>query len=372
MSAAEPIVTVLTSAVGLGIYIPALLIERQLRARQLAVELEVLEGYYTRAYREAHLAHRDAHHASFALAKLAHQMARGVEHCLDDALVQALLARWLQQERRHFIVWAGFWLPLLERYRRMLGARRLEVDHCRIDAVVSASFRVHPELDGAGHEVWLWSWARRRIEHEIPVSDETPLPFAARGDRLVVHGGGWGIGTYQTTVPELAQTRYALDVVIHDFAEAPPPRVDDRAFMLDPGWCAWVRDAAGISTFPPMIEVSDRARRNALHNVDHHPMYNVIRASKAIISKPGGCTLVDSLASATPVVLLEPYGYGEESNARLWEHMGFGISYAAWRATGYDPEVLTRLHANILNRTRGVDYPRAYAEQLLERAGEAL
>jgi hypothetical protein len=360
------VVTILTSAVGLGLYIPALLIERQLRARQLAVDVEVLEGYYTPSYREAHLEHRNAHHASFALAKLAHRMARGVEHCLDAALVETLLFRWRQQERRHFIVWAGFWLPLLERYRKMLGRGRLEVDHCRIDAVVSASFKVHPELDAAGHEVWLWNWARRRIEHEIPVSNEPPLPFAARSERLVVHGGGWGIGTYQTTVPELAQAGYALDVVIHDLVEAPPARVGDRAFMLDPQWQPWWHDDTGISAFPPMIEVIDRAAGQALRNADHHPLYDVIRTCKAIVSKPGGCTLIDSLGAATPVVLLEAYGYGEESNARLWEHLGFGISHAAWRATGYDPAVLARLHGNILNRTRGTNYPRAYAEQLVE------
>jgi hypothetical protein len=362
-------VTILTSAVGLGLYIPALLIQRQLRARQLAAEVEVLESYYTSAYREAHLAHRDAHHASFALAKLAHRMARGVEHCLDEALVEALLRRWRQQERRHFIVWAGFWLPVLERYRRILGASRLEVDHCRIDAVVSASFRVHPDLDGAGHEVWLWNWARRRIEHEIPVSDEAPLPFAERDDRLVIHGGGWGIGTYQSTVPELEQTRYALDVVVHDFAEAPSARPGDRALMLDPAWHAWLRDATGVPTFPPMIEVVNRAEGRTLRNDDHHPMHDVIRASKAIVSKPGGCTLIDSLAAATPVVLLEPYGYGEESNGQLWEHLGFGISYTAWRATGYDPAVLARLHANIVDRARGIDYVRCYAEERLETQG---
>jgi hypothetical protein len=84
------------------------------------------------------------------------------------------------------------------------------------------------------------------------------------------------------------------------------------------------------------------------------------------LSKPGGCTLIDSLNSATPVILLEPYGYAEESNARIWEYLGFGISYSAWQATGYDGRVLEKLHTNITSRARtGIDYPRAYAEQFL-------
>jgi UDP-N-acetylglucosamine:LPS N-acetylglucosamine transferase len=98
---------------------------------------------------------------------------------------------------------------------------------------------------------------------------------------------------------------------------------------------------------------------------DYHVFHDVIRRAKAIVSKPGGCTLIDSLDAGTPVVLLEPYGYAERSNARIWEHLGFGIAYDAWRETGFDEGVLERLHANIVGRAHaGTDYPGAYAERL--------
>jgi UDP-N-acetylglucosamine:LPS N-acetylglucosamine transferase len=109
--------------------------------------------------------------------------------------------------------------------------------------------------------------------------------------------------------------------------------------------------------------LADRFRAN------FHPFYDVIRRSKAIVSKPGGCTLIDSLSSATPVVFLEPYGSAERSNGKIWEHLGFGISYTAWRETGYDASVLEQLHSNILSRTRAsIDYPRAVAAELLQEA----
>lgn len=366
MSGERSVVTILTSGVGLGLYIPAVLIERQLRRRGIAAEVEVLEGYYTPAYQQAHLAHRDAHHASFALAQLAHRMARDVGHCLEVKRVDDLLARWARQRRQRFVVWAGFWLPVIERYRRMTGLAHVDVDHCRIDAVVSASFKVHPELDALGREVWLWNWAVRRLVHEIGVTDEPPVPYAARGDRLVVHGGGWGIGTYGATVPELARTPYALDVVVHDLSESAGQRADNRVFMLDPSWRTWHGAAGREPAFPPMHEVRDREIVGDLHGGDHHAMHDVIRASRAIVSKPGGCTLIDSLAAATPVVLLEPYGYAEKKNARLWEHLGFGIPYAAWRETGFDIAPLAQLHTNIITRTRGIDYPGSYARRLVE------
>jgi hypothetical protein len=361
------VVTILTSAVGLGIYIPALLIERQLRALGIAAEVEVLEGYYTAGHQQAHIAHREAHHASFALAQIAHRMARGVDHCHDSALLDALLERWRSEDRRDFIVWAGFWLPILRRYADVLGGEALRVDHCRIDAVVSASFKVHPDLDRDGREIWLWNWKDRRLEHEIGVGNAPPVPFDARDLRLVVHGGGWNIGTYRDRIPELASTPYALDVVVHDRTEATLVRSRDRAFMLDPAWCAW-RRTAGEHTFPSMQRLADRTAIDFHRNADHHAMHDVIRCARGIVSKPGGSTLIDSLAAATPVILLEAYGYAEEANARIWEALGFGISYSAWRESGYDDAVLARLHANILQRSPGVDYVRAYAAQLAEIA----
>jgi hypothetical protein len=359
-------VTILASAVGLGLYIPAMLIAHHLRRREINVDVEVIEGYYTPSYQRAHVAHREAHHANFALAQLAHRMARSVEHCLDRDRIDTLLERWRQNERRHFVVWAGFWLPIIERYRQMLRGGGLYVDHCRIDAVISASFRLHGELDACGNEIWLWDGARQRIVHEIPVTDAPPVPFEARTNRLVVHGGGWGIGNYRATIPELADAGYSLDVVVHALAESAGQKNGDRAFILDPDWSPWFGNGEEEPGFPPMCEVTDRVVVARLSNADRHPMHDVIRASKAVVSKPGGCTLIDSLAAATPVVLLEPYGYAEQSNAKLWEHLGFGIRYGAWRETGYDAAVLERLHANIIARARGVDYPRAYSERLVE------
>jgi hypothetical protein len=364
MTDTRPPVTILTSCVGLGLYIPALLIERRLGRLGFAADVEAIEGYYTPARQRAHIAHRDAHHASFALAQLAHRMARSVEHCLDRAKVAALLERWRAERRRHFIVWAGFWLPVIEQYREAARDLDIEVDRCRIDAVVSASFKVHRDLDDGGSEIWLWNWNERRIVHELPVTDSPPVPFVERDDRLVVHGGGWGIGTYRDAASELAKTRYALDIVIHDAAERPAARNTDRALMLDPSWQPWGSGGGASRAFPPMVEVGERAAIALDAGREGHPMHGVIRAAKAIVSKPGGCTLIDSLAAATPVVLLEPYGYAEESNARLWEHLGFGISFASWRATGCDRGILGRMHENIVARTRGVDYPRAYARRL--------
>jgi hypothetical protein len=360
-------VSILTSGVGLGVYIPALLVDRQLHKLGLAADVEVLENYYTPVRQKGHLAFRDAHHTNFALAQMAHRMVRDVQECLDPERVGLLIQSWAKEQRDHFIVWSGFWLPVIEEYRRQASNRHLYVDHCRIDAEISASFKIYPQLQYSGRAIWLWNWAERSLVHRLSAKTGRPLPFGSRDHRLVVHGGGWGIGTYREKAVELRSAGYALDIVIHDGSEA-CRNSRDRYFMLEPDWRPWNKASDGTQEFPPMGELRASHTIAYERNSDYHPFYDVIRGSMAIVSKPGGCTLIDSLNSATPVILLEPYGYAERSNALMWEHLGFGMPYEKWQQTGYDTAVLEKLHLNILAASGiGIDYPQMYVAELERR-----
>jgi len=361
-------VTILTSGIGLGIYIPALLIQRQLERQGLAAEVEVLEGYYTPDSMRRYLAHKEACRANFALAQLSHRMSRGVQHCLDPERLDQLLSGWAREGREHFIVWAGFWLPILQEYRQRVPRLSVELDLCRIDAEVSASFKVHRELEGDGKEIWLWNWKDKTLVHEIPVTPEPPLPFPERENRLVVHGGGWGLGTYRDTLSRLSHAGYALDIVIHDPSERVRYGAGDRCYLVDPAWHPWHRDERQRHVFPAVGVVADDGTITYQRNDDFHPFHSVIRRARAVVSKPGGCTLIDSLASATPVVLLDAYGYAEQSNGAIWEHLGFGLPFAAWEGTGFDAAALAGAHASLMARGRSeAGYPGAYAERLARK-----
>jgi len=360
-------VSVLTSGTGLGVYIPALLIQRQVRELGIAIDVETLEGYYSPESQRRHLAHKTAYHLNFRLAVMANRMARSVETCLDQARIDDLLQRWDAEHRTNFIVWSGFWLPILEKYRRLTDST-LQIDCCHIDACVSASYRPHRRLARDATNIWLWNWQAKKTLFEVCVDDQPPVGFVRRDDRLVVHGGGWGIGTYRDAREELSDPQrgaaWELDVVVHDGAEAVRSRPGDRYFMVDPDWRAWDR-ISGEHTFPPLAEIDcGREARTA----DDHVLYQLIRRSKAIVSKPGGGTLLDSLSSATPIVLLEPCGEAEACNGALWEHLGFGIPLSKWRAAGYNEAILSELHENLLRRRRnGPHYPRDYVIGMRQR-----
>lgn len=361
-------VVILTSAVGLGVYIPALLIRQQLRHYSISVTVEVLEDFYSDTQQQSHLAHAQAHHTNFSLAQLAHRMVRDVQGSVNQEKLQDLLVRWTSQNCRHFIIWSGFWLPILTHFQQ-ITEWNLKLDHCRIDADISASFKIYPELRKWGREIWLWQGDSGTLVYEIAVDVQKPEPlsFEQRQPRLMIHGGGWGIGTYRERVAELVAAGFMLDLVVHDASETAGLRQDDCAYQLQPDWRAWQRDDVGDLRFPPMNRLDNGMSVPCPINTEYHALYDVIRCNQAIISKPGGCTLIDSLASATPVILLEPYGYAEARNGEIWQQLGFGMSYADWRASGYDTNILAKLHNNIVHhKLRGIDYPRSYADSLLK------
>lgn len=357
MNASAPL-TILTSAVGLGIYLPALSIQRGLARGNRLAEVDVIEAYYLPEKQQAHLANRDAQQRDFALAKMANRMVRDIVACLDTTRIDALFALWAQQERVRFVAWSGFWLPLLDAYRRYSGLP-LSVDHCHIDAAVSASFRIQSGLARRGRDIWLWNGERRELGYRIAIGDVPAQPYSQREPALVLHGGGWGLGTYLDKIAELARSDYSLNIVLSQTRAPPKRREGDRHFALDSGWRAWVRDGEGEHGYPPMYEIGADGTRKRMADGDHPAMHGIIRGAKAIISKPGGCTLIDSLAAATPLVLLEAYSASEERNAWLWRELGFAIDYEQWRESGFCEQALRRLHGNLIAaRDIGIDYVR--------------
>jgi hypothetical protein len=238
---------------------------------------------------------------------------------------------------------------VLERYAASAPDTRIELDFCFSDAIESDSFRVHHEPAGVvRREVWLWNWRRRALGRRLPVPAGAPLPFAQRARRLVAHGGGWGLGTYADVLKELSGAGYALDVLGPGSLDWDGRGPLDRRYVSDPEWHPWVRNAAGELTFPPLGEVCPDGEVRYRSQPGFPAAHVNVREAMAVVSKPGGGTLLDSLAAATPVVLLAPWGKPEAKNGALWEELGFGIEFARWRKTGFDHGVLEDLHHRLL------------------------
>jgi len=338
------VIAILTSGVALGVHVPGLLLARRLGERGISSRVDVLEKLFPEQVREKVARSKVAFHRDFRLARAGQRMARDVSVLAGEEEVAGLLESWSRANVRRFVVFSGFWWPILDRAAHGAG-----VDVCHVDSVTSPSFRTAATRPGV-RTIRLLDAAAGTIPYTIPVTRQDPVPWRDRAPRLLAHGGGWGMGTYADAARGLAADGVALDVVCYEAGDLRPAG-DTRFFMRDPAWDPWQDDG-----FPPFGPVLGGVPRYARRR-DHHDSFDLLRADAAVISKPGGGTLLDSLSAATPVLFTDPFGDHEARNAELWERLGLGMPLAGWQAAGRPAGALRRMHDNLMAaRERVPDY----------------
>ncbi|ONI72112.1 hypothetical protein BWI15_18710 [Kribbella sp. ALI-6-A] len=341
------VVEILTSGVALGVHVPGLLLADRIREQGGTAYVSVLERLMPPQTLETTARSKQAFHRDFRVALAGQKLARNAAVSVDPAAVDQLFADWQRRGITRFVVLSGFWLTLLEQYVAKHGP--VAVDVCHVDSVRSPSFDKAGATSLPLRHVWLADADGGGVPCSIPVTRDAPVPWAERDRRLLVHGGGWGMGTYRERAGELLSVGFELDVIAYEQGDLSTSGV--RYFMIDPDWHPWLDD--GYPPFGP-------AGQGFVQRTGHHGSFDLCRQALASVSKPGGGTLLDSLWSATPLVLLEPFGAHERRNADLWISLGYGISFEDWQRKDFAVEVLEELHTALL----AADVP-DYSKELL-------
>ena len=342
-------IEVLTSGVALGVHVPGLLLADRLREQGAEAGVSVLERLLPAEKLRTTAEMKVAFHRDFRLARAGQRVRTDPAAVVAEDAVARLHQRWRDRGVRQFVVFSGFWLPLLERYLSTCDERP-SVDVCHVDSVASPSFRGTPDV--GARQTWLMHAESGTVPCSIPVTRQAPIRWEARENRLLVHGGGWGMGTYRDKTPALRAHGFDLDVVAYEQADVADDGV--RYHLVDPDWHPWLDDG-----YPPFGPAEPGRTPRFRRGAGHHGSFDLCRVALAMVSKPGGGTLLDSLWSATPVVLLDPFGDHEQRNSRLWQDLGFGVSFDDWQACGFSPEVLRRAHESLLAARADVpDYSR--------------
>ncbi|WP_419872630.1 hypothetical protein [Candidatus Pristimantibacillus sp. PTI5] len=335
-------------------------LSRQLICRGIPSEVNVLEDLYLDRIKQKVPAYKKAFHDSFAVARKGAELARDISDCLDSVKVDLLLSKWKQEGRTHFIAATGFWLPVIELYRRRSKELRLHIEFLHLDAAETPSYSVYRECDESFKHTWFYGREDEPMTRRIAMTDGTPAALHQREERYIVHGGGWGIGTYQSAAQELLQAGKRLNVLAY-YDEDMKPHELIQYYRNDPAWSPWVMDESGRMQFPPLARIETGKAPQYVNHEHYPPLFDVILRSAAIISKPGGYSLMESMAAATPFVFLEPFAKHEASNASYWIKQGFGIRYEDWKAEHYAMDTLVRLHENLMRaRDQLIDYGGEY------------
>ncbi|TWP47007.1 hypothetical protein FKR81_33705 [Lentzea tibetensis] len=336
-------IEILTSGVALGVHVPGLLLADRLRERGVPARVTVLERLLPEEKLATTRAMKAAFHRDFRAALVGQRVASNPGDAVSDSRVDSLFAEWAARGARRFVVFSGYWLSIVERYAS--SRDDVQVHVCHVDSTASPSFRgVSPP-----GSVWLADADQGTLPLTIPVSHEPPVPWSERSHALLLHGGGWGMGTYLSHASELLTAGFELDVVAHEESDAVLDDPGVRYHLIDPSWHPWIDDG-----YPPFGRLRHGSRTSFARGTGHHSSFDLMRVSMAAVSKPGGGTLLDSLWSATPLAFLEPFGAHEQRNSELWQRLGFGITLDAWRAQGCSSDVLASLHEALLGVARTV------------------
>ncbi|MDO5304688.1 MAG: UDP-glucuronosyltransferase [bacterium] len=343
------LVTILCSGVALGVYIPAMHLNYALKRAGIETEVIVLENLIYEEKKNKINANKKAFHENFKVALLGQRMAGDIRPSLDQAILDKMYTKWEAEGRERFVVFSGFWIPILQDYEARIAPGKIDVELCHMDVAISASWKKYMYDSPCYHHRWFFSIDKHQLGYEFPVDYNMPLSFEERENRYMIHGGGWGMGTYQSKIPELEAAQIPLDIVAYAENEINLSHTNNRYFMTDPNWSPWLKNQEGEHEFPPFAQiVKDVKSTKFINHKNRTEVLDVIGTCKAIISKPGGATLVDSLASATPMIMLDPFGGYEKKNAELWIELGFGIDYDTWRESNYDETIIKKLHENLM------------------------
>ncbi|MBB3108131.1 hypothetical protein FHS18_000159 [Paenibacillus phyllosphaerae] len=345
---------VLCSGFGLGFYNPGLLLCAQLERRGISAEALVFESCLRNDKIDGIGSTRSAYHHNFQAALVGAKMPIDTRNSLDEDKVEQLLAEWERGGAGNFVLLSGNWVYLIDLYKQRAKVP-VQADILYVDSDYAPSFaslrKFVPDYETGYRELWPFNSRTSEITAYLPVSEDPAIPFAQRESRYVVHGGGWGMGTYQHTIPELEARGLLLDIVAYEWGETRRSgSAASRYYMNDPNWHTWDTDAEGKHTFPPFSQIIDGEAVGFAIHPDRHGLYDVIRRAKGIVSKPGAGTLIDSLASATPIIMLDAFGKHEQKNADLWMKHGLGIRYADWLSSGCNESLLDLPHANLLKK----------------------
>jgi hypothetical protein len=251
----------------------------------------------------------------------------------DDEKVNNLLQVWKNRKINTFIVFSGNWGSVLKKYRDYICREVVKV--CiHMDCDIAPSWKnFNMDCDAA---FWIVGNNEHIIDSYIALEDICPTPFNQRENRLVMHGGGWGIGLENGIINTICEKGFNLDVISLRNIDMLNGKI--RCFYTN-DWQPW-----GIEekVFPPLYYNSCNMNLKNIHYINE-----LVKSSIGIISKPGGGTLMDSFNTATPIIFTTAIAKHEEANADYWCKNGFGLTFSEWQRNNFSIEILEECHKNL-------------------------
>ena len=308
---------ILGSGIALGVYVPALSLKNQLEAEGQEAELMCVEELYSDK-QEVMEETRKSFHKDFRLAQLSYRLPTRNTTAVDPEAAEEFLKKMSDERYDAIITFSGFWTDLLNRLAESCPHYEGRLSAIHMDASRSLSWK---SVDSSKiREIWLYQLENKSLYYTLDKA-ETDKSAA---HRILVHGGGWGLGEYREKINKLNELGYKLDIIIYQDDELNEMDNLNEYYLLDPKW----KPYHGKNEFPKLLRFQDGEWVSFIEDRQKvNPLRKLISQDLAILSKPGGGTIYDSLITGTPLIFSEELASYEADNRKLWEEKGFGIGF---------------------------------------------
>ena len=335
---------ILSSVIGYGVYFPALVLYKQLKQLDFNVHIHIIERFFNEKATTQFQKTKEAFQKNVRLVKIASQLSVSYTNKFDEDRISALFKTWKGTNSTHFLCFSGLWLEILNRYKSNEPA--IIIDSCRVDTEVSATWEALDRYkDLIRLDFSFFNAAKQTVNYILTIPSIKPKPFDKRISQVTIHGGGWDLGNFKDIVGEIEQSNFEINLVLNDSNQLIVQDTQKKRtiYANKPLWDPLVEDG-----FPPFGYLKNKQLE--LTNYQEYPgVLSIIIQSNAIISKPGGMTLMDSLLTETPLVFLKAIGKNEKGNKKLWETLQLGIDFDDWKDTNFSLTILEEMYTKIVH-----------------------
>jgi hypothetical protein len=342
--------------------VPAISIKKQLEALGYSADILCLEDIYSD--RDAVIEEtKKSFHKDFRLAKMSYRMPTRNKSAIDPVKADELIERLSEECYDSIITFSGFWIPFLNNLMDACGYYSDRIYGIHMDAGYSLSWK------GVDHsrirEIWLYNLEQGKVLGilEKPYDAEKVMNhhnaeneknhYVINAPRILVHGGGWGIGEYASKIETLNKLGYVMDIIIYYPEELNRSDKLNNYYLLDPEW----KPDDKRQEYPRLlIFKNDKWEQFGDSSSELNPIRILMQRADAVLSKPGGGTLSDSLITATPLIFGEELAKYEADNKKMWIDSGFAIDYSSFINIPDDREMLSEIKNNLLRAQSGLPH----------------
>ncbi|WP_420574459.1 hypothetical protein [Kordia sp.] len=333
---------ILTSLFGFGVYFPARIVANGLKIAEFDSEVLLIEHLFTDEKKKTFEASKIAFQKNYRLAKLATKLSIDTSEMFDLEKVETLFKQWKEAQVSEFLCFSGLWLNILSLYAE--HNPKISIKLCRLDAGDAVTWRTNNKVSIQKTYSFL-DLKRGYINYKLSIPSLNYISYENRETSVLIHGGGWALGDFLDTTEQLPKN-FTKKIMVKDISNELSQKKATQYYMNDPTWDP-IRNKTHLTHFPGLRKIHSKNDVSYTHNSDYHMVLDLIMNSKAIISKPGGMTIVDAIITGTPLIYLEPMGENEEGNQILIERLHIGTSFERWQQENFSVKMLHEFHENI-------------------------